>query len=158
MNETIKKIKVQEKIRSLLSKGKTYRQISNILNIDQVTVYYIAKKKYFIPVVSKCLLCDIKYTKYANNRKYCDACSSSQSSNGSFLRRRFILLNRSNFTCQYCGRRAPEVKLEIDHIKPKCKGGNESMPNLAVSCYQCNIGKGDILLKRHHKFSKKKLV
>ena len=36
---------------------------------------------------------------------------------------RFKVLNRDNFTCQYCGRKPPKVKLHIDHINPKSKGG-----------------------------------
>lgn len=56
--------------------------------------------------------------------------------------KRFKVLNRDNFTCQYCGKKSPEAKLEIDHIKPVSKGGDNSMENLVTSCFDCNRGKG----------------
>ncbi len=36
---------------------------------------------------------------------------------------RFEVLARDKFTCQYCGRKAPDVVLEIDHFYPRSKGG-----------------------------------
>lgn len=62
------------------------------------------------------------------------------------LRIRFKVFSRNNFTCQYCGRRAPDVVLEVDHIKPRAKGGLDSIENFITSCRDCNLGKGDILL------------
>lgn len=36
---------------------------------------------------------------------------------------RFEVFKRDKFTCQYCGRKAPDVVLQIDHISPVSKGG-----------------------------------
>lgn len=59
---------------------------------------------------------------------------------------RFAVLKRDNFTCQYCGRKPPEVILEVDHIYPKSKGGLNKIENYKTACRDCNIGKGvDIL-------------
>lgn len=55
---------------------------------------------------------------------------------------RFEVFKRDNFTCQYCGRSAPSVVLEIDHIKPVSKGGDNDIMNLITSCFDCNRGKG----------------
>jgi hypothetical protein len=55
--------------------------------------------------------------------------------------KRFDLFKRDGFTCQYCGRRPPEVVLEIDHIEPVSKGGDDDPINLITSCYDCNRGK-----------------
>ena len=55
---------------------------------------------------------------------------------------RFEVFKRDNFTCQYCGRMAPDVILEVDHIKPVCKGGENDILNLITSCKDCNRGKG----------------
>lgn len=63
-----------------------------------------------------------------------------------WVRLRFEVLARDNFTCQYCGRTAKEVELQVDHIYPKVKGGNNDKDNLIASCIDCNKGKGDILL------------
>lgn len=54
---------------------------------------------------------------------------------------RFEVFKRDKFTCQYCGASAPEVILEIDHIKPVSKGGTDDMMNLVTSCRDCNRGK-----------------
>lgn len=35
---------------------------------------------------------------------------------------RFEVFKRDSFTCQYCGRTAPDVILEIDHINPVNNG------------------------------------
>lgn len=59
---------------------------------------------------------------------------------------RFEVLKRDKFTCQYCGKSAPDVVLEIDHIKPVSKGGNNDIMNLVTSCKDCNLGKSNIEL------------
>lgn len=56
-------------------------------------------------------------------------------------RKRFEILNRDNFTCQYCGRKAPNVELEVDHIKAVANGGTNDDENLITACHDCNIGK-----------------
>lgn len=55
---------------------------------------------------------------------------------------RFEVFKRDMFTCQYCGRKAPDVVLHIDHIKPVAKGGRNEIMNLVTSCIDCNLGKG----------------
>jgi hypothetical protein len=59
---------------------------------------------------------------------------------------RFEILKRDKFTCRYCGRKSPEVILEVDHIFPVSKGGTNDPANLVSSCYDCNRGKGADLL------------
>lgn len=61
-------------------------------------------------------------------------------------KKRFEVFKRDSFTCQYCGKSAPQVVLEIDHIKPVSKGGNNGYLNLVTSCFDCNRGKRDIEL------------
>lgn len=56
-------------------------------------------------------------------------------------RLRFKILNRDSFTCQYCGAKAPNVELEIDHIVPIAKGGEDIESNLITACFDCNRGK-----------------
>lgn len=56
---------------------------------------------------------------------------------------RFEVFKRDSFKCQYCGRSAPEVVLEIEHIEPHSKGGSDDILNLLTSCRECNSGKGD---------------
>ena len=60
---------------------------------------------------------------------------------------RFYVLERDKFTCQYCGSKAPDVALEIDHILPRAKGGGDNEENLTTACYKCNRGKRDIIIE-----------
>ena len=61
---------------------------------------------------------------------------------------RFEILNRDNFTCRYCGAKAPDVSLEVDHVVPVSRGGKNNKENLVTSCWGCNIGKGAKVLTR----------
>lgn len=60
---------------------------------------------------------------------------------------RFDIFRRDKFTCQYCGRRPPDVVLEIDHITSISQGGDDDPSNLATSCFDCNRGKSTKVLE-----------
>ena len=64
---------------------------------------------------------------------------------------RFKIFERDRFTCQYCGKKPPEVILHTDHIYPKSKGGQDDELNLITSCRDCNLGKKDKILKNPKK-------
>jgi len=51
---------------------------------------------------------------------------------------RYNILKRDSFACQYCGRKAPNVILEVDHIIPVSKGGSNNPSNLKTACIGCN--------------------
>lgn len=55
---------------------------------------------------------------------------------------RFEILERDKFTCRYCGAKAPDVSLQLDHIRPVCLGGDNRKSNLITSCSSCNNAKG----------------
>lgn len=49
------------------------------------------------------------------------------------------VLQRDNYTCQYCG----AVKhLTIDHIMPISRGGENTWKNMVAACFKCNNMKG----------------
>ena len=54
---------------------------------------------------------------------------------------RFEVFKRDSFTCQYCGKKAPDVILNVDHINPVKRGGRNELLNLITSCFECNNGK-----------------
>lgn len=62
------------------------------------------------------------------------------------LKNRFDFLKKYNFTCQYCGIKAPEIVFHVDHIFPVSKGGNSEDTNLTLACDECNLGKGNKIL------------
>lgn len=69
---------------------------------------------------------------------------------------RFEVFKRDKFTCQYCGKKAPDVILEVDHVKPKSKGGDDGILNFITSCYECNRGKRDIQLDDQNALQKQR--
>jgi hypothetical protein len=56
---------------------------------------------------------------------------------------------REGFPCYYCGRtmsigipNAPDT-CSIDHRKPICNGGENSIANIVLCCEECNMRKGE---------------
>ncbi|MGE0674894.1 MAG: HNH endonuclease, partial [Methylibium sp.] len=64
------------------------------------------------------------------------------------VRTRFEVFKRDDFTCAYCGRRSPDVVLQVDHILAVANGGSDDSINLITSCWECNSGKSDVPLAR----------
>ena len=53
------------------------------------------------------------------------------------------IFKRDNYKCAYCGNRFKREDLTIDHIIPKCQGGDvKSWENMTSSCGACNGKKG----------------
>ena len=63
------------------------------------------------------------------------------SSEAQRLRRRAI---KEYFNCQcvYCGETYELHDLTLDHVRPKCLGGQDLTSNLVPSCRECNQAKG----------------
>ena len=61
---------------------------------------------------------------------------------------RFRVLSRDKFRCRYCGASSEDedVRLHVDHIHPRSRGGTHDLDNLVTACADCNIGKGARLL------------
>jgi len=57
---------------------------------------------------------------------------------------RFAIFKRDSYRCRLCGAFPEEddVKLHVDHIIPRSKGGSNDPKNLWTLCSECNIGKG----------------
>ena len=69
---------------------------------------------------------------------------------------REYLLEKWKRTCAYC--EATDVRLEIDHIIPKSKGGVNSVSNLTICCRTCNEKKSNLFIKEFLKNDPKKLL
>lgn len=57
-------------------------------------------------------------------------------------RMRFQVLERDQFACQYCGAKAPDAILHVDHVIAVINGGPTVPENLVTACETCNMGKG----------------
>lgn len=53
---------------------------------------------------------------------------------------RMAIVERDGEVCRYCG--STEGPFEIDHIRPRSRGGSNLPINLGVSCRDCNRDKG----------------
>jgi 5-methylcytosine-specific restriction endonuclease McrA len=56
---------------------------------------------------------------------------------------RLFVLKRDGYKCLRCGRthkelRALGIELQVNHIKPKCRGGTDAPSNLMSECAQCH--------------------
>lgn len=56
-------------------------------------------------------------------------------------RLRYEILRRDKHTCRYCGSKAPDAVLTVDHVMPVSLGGSDEPNNLVAACKDCNAGK-----------------
>lgn len=56
--------------------------------------------------------------------------------------RKVALFNRDDWRCQYCGIFLEKSTISIDHVIPRCRGGETSWKNCVSSCMKCNVKKG----------------
>jgi hypothetical protein len=57
---------------------------------------------------------------------------------------RFEVLRRDGHACRYCGGKAPDVRLTVDHVMPVALGGSDDPTNLVAACADCNSGKASV--------------
>ena len=53
------------------------------------------------------------------------------------------LVARDRYTCAYCAQRFRFEQLDMEHIVPKSKGGEDTWMNLVAACKACNNRKAD---------------
>jgi len=94
-----------------------------------------------------CAACGKEFAPKNGVQKYC----SYKCLIASYKKGRFMILQRDEFRCVYCGRSSIEdsVKLAVDHIVPRSAGGPDTACNLVTSCEQCNSEKIDTILGEH---------
>ena len=54
-----------------------------------------------------------------------------------------MLLARDRHVCAYCVQRFKSAELDMEHIVPRSKGGEDSWMNLVAACKACNHRKAD---------------
>lgn len=124
-----------------------YRKLGDVGYINNLKLEGLGK--------AKCNICNIEFCKSCHIQKYCsDRCrwkAKYSRRNKNTIGLRFKILKRDGFMCMYCGKNPIEdkIKLQVDHIHPKSKGGLYNEDNLITSCNLCNIGKTDFLIEEN---------
>ncbi len=59
--------------------------------------------------------------------------------------RKAQLISEYRSCCWWCHKQLSPEELTIDHLKPKSKGGSNSLENLRLACYPCNNSRGNSL-------------
>jgi 5-methylcytosine-specific restriction endonuclease McrA len=60
---------------------------------------------------------------------------------------RINILERDNFSCQYCNKNLSLKTMHWDHIIPRDRGGPTNFTNIVASCLKCNQNKENKSLK-----------
>ncbi len=55
---------------------------------------------------------------------------------------RNAVMLRDGHRCGYCGQASGRSSMTIDHVVPRCQGGDHSWSNLITACQRCNQRKG----------------
>ena len=64
---------------------------------------------------------------------------------------REYLLDKYGHTCQYCQGASGDPVLEWEHIRPRSRGGSDSVKNATLSCACCNRAKGSMTAEEWNK-------
>lgn len=75
-----------------------------------------------------------------------------------WAKKRFKVLQRDNFRCQYCWKNWKDVSLEVDHIIPKSKWWTDEFNNLITCCRECNIWKWNDIIWSNNGVVKMKIA
>lgn len=46
--------------------------------------------------------------------------------------------------CRYCARALTRGEATVEHVVPRSRGGANDRTNFDVTCYDCNVNKGDL--------------
>jgi len=140
-----------------------YRASQRVLGKSNVRRFFLWRFCLYIMKIDKldrikkqCDVCNNIFYTYRSNQKRCSKkCSNIRDSNLSREKREarnnlklFNVFERDNFRCAYCGKTSYEdnVKLVVEHIFPRSKGGTNEGHNLITACSDCNNRKSDMIL------------
>jgi uncharacterized protein YdaU (DUF1376 family) len=80
--------------------------------------------------------CDEEITKYQKKQKSLRDLRDGDS----YRQHREFVLERDEYKCVYCGNSG--IRLQLDHVMPRSRGGSDDPDNLAACCMPCNTSKG----------------
>jgi len=102
--------------------------------------------------VRQCPVCGEYFIPNTESHTYCSHKCSKKHVKDKSIKIRFIILERDNFRCIYCGKSSIEdaKELQIDHIIPVSAGGSSRADNLVTACIACNQMKEAKILNNHN--------
>lgn len=132
--------------------------IPNVANQKYCTkkCYPVYAKKIKIYENKTCLYCQKEFSTFIKNKVVCSKNCSKEMQKIKYLQFKkkttFHIFARDNFTCVYCGKNSFEdnIKLIVEHIYPRARGGQNDIDNLITSCSVCNGQKGQKMLDINH--------
>ena len=128
-------------------KPKKYRK-PEVTMVDKK--YKKIEKSESLEVEHVCEECGKVFIKKENsNKKYCSVQCQSVKTKLAVRRGRFIIFERDDFTCFYCGKKSytDGLELHVDHVIPQIKNGSSRADNLVTSCGSCNVQKGSMVIR-----------
>lgn len=99
--------------------------------------------------IYSCLECEGEFKPKCAGQKFCKVkCRESNYNRESYIRGRFLIFQRDEFRCVYCGASSIEdgILLHLEHIYPQVLGGKDTASNLVTACDRCNLQKQDKVL------------
>lgn len=81
----------------------------------------------------------------SSNREILDMVHDEYGLEDDYRRTAFYNAQSNNgwYTCARCGRKFRRGEMDVDHIIPKSRGGDNSRYNLQLLCKHCNRSKGN---------------
>ena len=103
-----------------------------------------------------CNICGEAFKTTHSGKKVCsDKCKKERDKIKSLEKKEltdFIIFERDNFRCVYCGKSSIEdsIKLEVEHIYPVRKDGDSELYNIVTACELCNRQKHTNVMKEEN--------
>jgi hypothetical protein len=95
-----------------------------------------------VKIHAKCKCCGTPFFTALHSQLYCSKECASLAAK--LIERSYqLILQRDCSRCAYCGRTSfgDGIKLELDHVRPRKLGGDNTAGNLITSCEECNRAK-----------------
>lgn len=68
------------------------------------------------------------------------------------------LISEFGSRCWWCQCDLPAEKLTLDHLRPKSRGGSNSLENLRLACRPCNQSRGNSLYPPKQRFTSQPIL
>lgn len=88
-------------------------------------------------------LCDQKITAFKEARKLNPFAHRAQAEGNISGSVRYEVLKRAHHRCELCGISADDAPLQVDHIIPRSRKGDDELGNFQALCATCNQNKGN---------------